>query len=412
MQYLRLPFNHLSLLLLLFLSCPFIRIASVPATAAAAATVGHDKDEDNDYDDNDDEQHKNDFGLAAYFPDYRFGDNNGGNLHAAAPHLTDLLLFSIQPHKSGRVRGVCCLQDQHYDELSSLLSLSSAQQQNRHDHPTHAKDEADSSLQRIWVTIGGAGRAEAIPTITKSTTKRQRLIHAMVNLSQEHGIGGIDLDIYYPTSQEELLNYANFVKEASQAWHRVGLLVSVTWHPHRLQLPKPIFPLVDRVHLMAYDMVQTMGDYHSTLSDSQRAVQSLLHQGCEHRKIWLGIPMYGRKLNNPGEAETFGALWTSYSSSSQSSSSSPSSGTKADDSIFQHDGFEWDSPDRIRAKMDYAFAQELGGVFFWELGQDYQDPSSPGGILLEAASRHRNHLLSATTTTTTTTTATANDNEL
>lgn len=158
----RLPFNHLSLVLF-FLSCQFIIITT------AAATAGDDDDE---------QLHKNDFGLAAYFPDYRFGDN-GGNLNAAAPHLTDLLLFSIQPHKSGMVRGgVCCLQDQHYELAQNNRNSNSNSKNNAN------KEEADddSSLQRIWVTIGGAGRAEAIPSITKSTTKRQRLIHAMVDL--------------------------------------------------------------------------------------------------------------------------------------------------------------------------------------------------------------------------------------
>ena len=99
-----------------------------------------------------------DFGLGGYLPDYRI---HGYNVNASALHLTDWLLFSIQPHKSGMVTGVCCVQPDHFEVIQT------------------GKKEYNPSLN-LWVTIGGAGRADAIPFITKSRVKRQRLIVAMV----------------------------------------------------------------------------------------------------------------------------------------------------------------------------------------------------------------------------------------
>lgn len=210
----------------------------------------------------------------------------------------------------------------------------------------------------------------------------------LLHRSNNNQLGGIDLDVYYPTSQEDLKNYVRFVREASRAWRQAGLEVSVTWHPHRLPLPEPIFDMVNKVHLMAYDMVEQTGQHHSSYANTQKGIRSLLQQGCPPHKIWLGIPMYGRKLNNPGEAEAFGILFDRLQSRRVKKSQSDFDSTNA------HDGFEWDSPDRIRVKMDYAHSKQLGGVFFWELGQDYQDPEqAPGGLLLEAASQHRRKLL-------------------
>ena len=104
---------------------------------------------------------EDDFGLAGYLPDYRI---HGYNLNTSIPHyLTDLLLFSIQPHKSGMITGVCCLQGDHWELIQT------------------SKMNHNPSLH-LWVTIGGAGRADAIPFITKSSAKRQRLITSMVEL--------------------------------------------------------------------------------------------------------------------------------------------------------------------------------------------------------------------------------------
>lgn len=196
------------------------------------------------------------------------------------------------------------------------------------------------------------------------------------------------MDIYYPVTQEQLMNYQRFVEEASTAWHEQSIQISVTWHPQRMKLPPSLFDMVDRVNLMAYDIMTSAGTHHSSMIDTKEAVESLLEQDCPVDKIWLGIPVYGRKLKNPGHAETFEVLYKGMQASKTKEYNV--------ETTFRHDGFEWDSPKRVRSKVDYAYSRQLGGVFFWELGQDYQDqPSAPGGILLEAASIRRAELLSS-----------------
>jgi len=53
------------------------------------------------------------------------------------------------------------------------------------------------------------------------------------------------------------------------------------------------------------------------------------------------------------------------------------------------EGYQFDSPDDVRAKVEYAMQNGLGGVFFWELGQDKQLLGVvEGGILLDAAASY------------------------
>ena len=47
--------------------------------------------------------------------------------------------------------------------------------------------------------------------------------------------------------------------------------------------------------------------------------------------------------------------------------------------------YQVETPSAVAKKVKYAYEAGLGGVFFWELGQDKQSPSAPGGILLQAA---------------------------
>ena len=51
------------------------------------------------------------FVVAAYLPEYRFYINT----NHTAPHLTDLILFSLAPDNEGNL-GPCCLEPHHFDQ--------------------------------------------------------------------------------------------------------------------------------------------------------------------------------------------------------------------------------------------------------------------------------------------------------
>ena len=361
-------------------------------------------------------------GIGAYLPDYRISNNNY-NINASVPHLTDLILFSIQPNSKGMIISdgssscCCCLQKEHYQ-----IGI-------------RAREYHNPNL-KLWVTIGGAGRSDEFSSIVANPKSRKRLVGNMVKLSQQYNLYGIDLDTFYPTTQIEYTNYQKFVHQATAAsWKKNSnnsyknneediqkLRISVTWSIQRVPLPKSIYPLIDRVNLIGYDLISRPNMYHATMEMVQKSVETLLSYGCPVEKIWLGIPFYGRGIHDPQQVATFESIYkqfleeeeeeeeeetkkdrTTTTTTNATTAMSGSSNSNYDfESTNNYNGIEWDSRERIRKKVDYAISKNLGGVYFWELGQDYQDlKRAPGGILLEAASdqlhKYYNNLLKMNT---------------
>jgi hypothetical protein len=52
--------------------------------------------------------------------------------------------------------------------------------------------------------------------------------------------------------------------------HKAGLIVTVAVHPGQI-LPKEVYGLIDRIHLMTYDMIFSQGgkgtDHHATFDN-------------------------------------------------------------------------------------------------------------------------------------------------
>lgn len=286
--------------------------------------------------------------LSGYLPDYRFYINVTAT--AALSSMTDLILFSIQPNVDGSVLGEtnCCLDGSHYE------------------HVREAK-LAKSDL-KVFISIGGAGRSDAFSSITSDKSKRLKFIGELKELCQKQQFDGIDFDWEQPQTKTDAINYSQLLIEASTILHKQGILVSVALHPKQV-LPEQVYTYIDRVNLMAYDMIQPRKNgngysHHSTYEDAIQAVTYLKKSGCPSYKIILGIPLYGRHIQNPGMVKTVSELMDMQMKQT---------GSLPDGRTNEIDGYQYDSPLSIKKKLKYVQSQELGGIFFWELGQDYRN---------------------------------------
>ncbi len=167
----------------------FLFLVAAPAHASKSEPSGSKED------------YQNSFAVAAYLPDYRIHDylskyvtttsnaerNDGiqistGNIPyngtIATSVLTDLILFSLQPHSRGFLGG-CCLQEDHYD-LVRKFRRSIASSIHRVDHD--GNNGSNPNELRVWVTLGGGGRTEAFPEICADEKRRKRLIDAVMKL--------------------------------------------------------------------------------------------------------------------------------------------------------------------------------------------------------------------------------------
>lgn len=133
---------------------------------------------------------------------------------------------------------------------------------------------------------------------------------------------------------------------------------------------------------MTYDMVTGEGGHHATMEKMVAAIQPLVQAGCPDSKIVIGIPAYGRHGKKPSQVQTYSEIVDAITSTSLDIT------LKAVVEQQSWKGILFDSPNKVREKVRYALKRKMGGVFFWEIGQDKQHEDwAPGGILLEHAAK-------------------------
>ena len=312
-------------------------------------------------DDDDDDEHPTSlegfetFRIAGYLPDYRFGID----MNQTALLIDDLYLFSLspQPQLGEMMFAVCCLNEDHYTKAKQAMA--------------YAKTHANNKEVKIWLTVGGGGRSNSF------TKDPGTMIRVIKTLLHHHNFHGVDFDCEFFRTHQDYDDYDALIRSAAYVLHKDGKYVSVALHAGQF-LSKEVYTAVDRINLMTYDMMGST--FHGDFGKARDAMEQLIQSGCPAHKIFLGLPAYGRHRSRPSEAKTFAELMDV----------ELQRGKSVEDLRMTHeiDEFIFDSPAAIASKVRFAIREGLGGVFFWELGQDKADADvAPSGILLTAAAR-------------------------
>ena len=291
-----------------------------------------------------------DFIVAGYLPNYR----TYINVNNTALLLTDLILFSVEPDSNGNLNG-CCLDASHY--------------QLARDARAHKKQFSSIPLQ-LWVSIGGAGRSDTLSSLTSNPSLTTSFIQNLITLCHTHQLNGIDWNGNVETDPQDT-TIPSFLIQLAHALHQHNLLLSITT---RQILPPTVVATVDRIQIMAYDLLYQGGPKdHANIHVISQMMKDWIHTKSFYppEKIVLGIPAYARHGNTPGNIKTFAEL--------------------VDDGMNIHmkegkwKGYLFDSVHTVQEKVQYAKTMGFKGVFLWELGQDKQDENSaPSGWLLTA----------------------------
>lgn len=276
--------------------------------------------------------------IAGYLPDYRI--NSVENETIAL--LDDVYLFSLSPQiqLGDNMFQACCLQSSHYEILESM-----------------------QKGPKYWVTVGGAGRSNKL---TRAPSAMMRALAKLV-LEDHSFITGIDFDCELFLEHSDYENYDKLVTAATNIFPAQGISVSIALHPGQHTSVPSAIQKVDRINLMTYEM--PTASYHADYTKMRSAVEDLIQAGVSSSKIFIGMPCYG-KHKTTGEAKAYHELAEKLS----------------DDPVKRHKKYAYgdflvESPAAIQAKVRFAQKSDLGGVFFWEIGQDKDR------ILLTAAAK-------------------------
>lgn len=260
---------------------------------------------------------------------------------------------------------------------------------------------------RVVVSFGGYGAAGKPYSNAASTENGRKTFAAnVVKMLEEYGVDGIDLDWEYPgynTGRDTSVDRPNYtllvqelyrqVKAANPNYLITAAVPGGPWSPDRYELDK-LNNYLDYFHLMTYDLdSKEVLTFHTALFASEytvgqctcdESVKIYEDRGVDSKKLVLGAAFYGRIYGASGFSPKQGAseagktiLYTNIKNEylsrlGQGVTRYWDDKAKApylyDD--VNHKFISYDDEESIRQKCQYVIANQLGGLMFWELGED------------------------------------------
>ncbi|MFA7507592.1 MAG: glycosyl hydrolase family 18 protein, partial [Bacilli bacterium] len=259
----------------------------------------------------------------------------------------------------------------------------------------------------VWVVMSIAPES-SWSTIAASPTLVNTFANNIVNMINQYGFDGVDIDWETPTSgeSESFVALAKTINEKVKANNSNHLVTAAVgggmWQPPRYNLRDSVNYL-DFINMMTYGMVSNNGYYQNALypsssfANSENSVgKTLVSCSIEesvaiystfdipYEKIIVGAAFYGMKQTRTYDsANTTWSGWVSagsvYYHSIVSNYYTDSNYTEYFDDvanvpyILKNDGTEfisYDNPRSIKAKCSYILNKKLGGMMFWESGTD------------------------------------------
>jgi len=209
---------------------------------------------------------------------------------------------------------------------------------------------------RLHLCVGGWGRSAGFPLMAPDATKRAEFIGGIVKYCRENGIRGIDYDWEFPKNAEEKSAYDALIEDTHKAAIEMGLELSVAlgWTQ---SLSARAYNAVDRINLMTYDM----GARHSTYAAMKKTVERVTKDGVPAEKICVGVPFYGRKVDDEEVSKGYSQLVAEYQPKAHKDEAG---------------GFYFNGAATIQRKSRYAKNKNLGGIMIWEISADTTDATS------------------------------------
>ena len=260
---------------------------------------------------------------------------------------------------------------------------------------------------KIMVSIGGWGGCAPCSDLFSSAAHRSTFAKTTVALFKQYNIDGIDLDWEYPAieghpghkyAQADKENFTALVKSLREEMGNKYLLTfaaggfinyleqSIDW--------KKVVPLVDFINLMTYDLVggySTVTGHHTPLAgykpgqeSTEKCVNWLLRKNIPPDKLIIGAAFYARVWENVSDSNhglyqsgkfKQGVAYKNFVDYFSDSSGFTYHWDKKAKAPFQYNQQNklfatFDDKRSIGEKSKFIRWKKLGGIMFWELGED------------------------------------------
>jgi chitinase len=220
---------------------------------------------------------------------------------------------------------------------------------------------------KVLLAVGGwnDGNDSAFETFAASSGGRTNFVNSMVNVVNQYGLDGVDIDWEYPDPGQSGNNYTALMQELGKAMHSRGKLLTaavVSEGGTANGVQPAVFGSVDFLNIMAYDG----GTPHANYDWAINAVNFWKGRGLPREKAILGVPFYSRPSFTP-----FNTL-VAQDPANANRDCTPS-------------GECYNGLPTIRRKTEWA-KSNAGGIMNWELSQDASGGNSLVSAIFEVAS--------------------------
>jgi chitinase len=336
---------------------------------------------------------------------YYYGKGRPGYQFSQVP--LEKLTHLIYSHAKPTARGDCEIAHPDVD-ISNLLALKSLRAQN--------------PRLLVLLSVGGWSGSTYFSDVAATPSARRHFSTSCLQIVEKYGLDGLDIDWEYPvtggkpTDHKRISDKENYVfllkqlrSDLNAFGHERHLLLTIASTCYRNHLNdlslKEMSDVLDWFNLMGYDfneMQPKHTSHHSGLfawpmtseldadaskyANSDAAVQWYLTHGVPSEKIVLGVPFYGQVWasvpdeneglyepyrGRPGEEGTL-----SYREIEQTYL--PIYTRHWDDQVkvpwlYNKETkimISYEDTQSIAVKAQYVIQKHLGGMMFWDLGQD------------------------------------------
>jgi chitinase len=262
-------------------------------------------------------------------------------------------------------------------------------------------DQAHTADVKVLVSVGGADSGTYLGDVATDALRRRRFVHELVNLVENSGYDGVDLDWEFPRTAAERDALTTLARELRRALGGGKLLVSAqsgTPWGARFVDGEALRSVLDWVAVMTYDahgpwsahaghnapMRRPAGDEVACTSNTVEAQMQRWQEwgGWPAGRLLVGIPCYGRGFPVPLHARLpkargryrweyvafrdIGRLLAEdwkihWDNEAQVPWLESPDGTQC---------FSYDDRESAKRKGEWARRHGYGGIFFWEISQD------------------------------------------
>ncbi|KAJ6600774.1 glycosyl hydrolases family 18-domain-containing protein [Mycena sp. CBHHK59/15] len=332
------------------------------------------------------------------------------------------------------------------DSSSGTISLTDPYADEQKHFPTDSWSETGNNLYgclkqmyllklanrnlKVLLSIGGWTYSQAghFGFVT-SATSRATFVTDAVQLIEDYGFDGIDLDFEYPANAAQGQGFADlytalrtaFVALASKKGDATPYQLTVAVSAGAENYANLVVPQMDQAltfwNLMAYDYAGswlTFADNQANLYGGARtgvstdaAVKHFISSGATAGKITMGIPLYGRAFEvTTGLGQPYNGIGPGTTEAGvYSYKTLPLAGAQVIENTTDVSSYSYnpstkelvsyDTPNIVKLKAQYTIANGLAGSMFWELSTDKIGASSLVGTsagVLGSLDQTKNHI--------------------